>query len=160
VPAVRAPLITVPLICALLITAAGCTSTDGAPQAAVPSPVDSATAALCGNLHNELPAKVNGLVRADPEPASELTAAWGAGPAIVLRCGIPRPAQVGDVKADGIGVDGVDWVVDRLDGGAVRFFTTYRKAYIEVTLPQKYAADLTPLIPLAGPITRTVPKSL
>ncbi|CAM5551022.1 hypothetical protein SCALM49S_09478 [Streptomyces californicus] len=39
----------------------------------------------------------------------------------------------------------------------VRVTTTYRKAYVEVTLSSAYAHDITPLAAFAGPVEKTVP---
>ncbi len=114
---------------------------------------------MCARLHKELPQKLDGLERNDPEPASELTAGWGD-PAIVLRCGVPRPERMSDPEADAVTVGGVNWLLEEHDDGSFRFTTTYREAYVEVTLPQKYASDVTSLIPLGVPVEKTIPSSL
>lgn len=61
---------------ALLLGAAGCSSTDATASVPVPSP-PAAEAAVCQALAKELPDTVAGLERKDPEPDSELTAGWG-----------------------------------------------------------------------------------
>ena len=117
---------------ALLITVAGCSSADDSASAAVPSP-DGKVAELCRNLDKVLPATVDGERRADPEPASALTAGWGS-PAIILRCGVPQPPKMVDPKvADGRdpdavagGVNGVDWLMESEDGGGYLFTTARR----------------------------------
>ncbi|MCX4819622.1 DUF3515 domain-containing protein [Streptomyces sp. NBC_01142] len=142
----------------VLLAAAGCSSTDAPASITVPS-ASPEEAALCRALHEELPDSVAGMDRKDPEPASELTAGWGDA-AIVLRCGVPRPEKMNDPEADGVTVGGVDYLLEQQDDGSFRFTTTYRKAYVEVTLTKKYASDVTPLIPLGAPIKKTVPASL
>lgn len=126
---------------------------DGTVAVPVPDPL---TAGYCRALHDALPPKVEGLSRHDPRPVSDLTAGWGS-PAIVLRCGVPRPAVDDDQNADGVEVDGVGWSIEPGSGGSMRLTTTLRSAYVEVTLPKKYAADLGPLTDLAEPVKRTVP---
>jgi hypothetical protein len=125
---------------------------------AVPVP-DARVAGYCRALHRELPAEVDGLSRHDLKPRSELTAGWGK-PAIVLRCGVPRPAVLRDPNADGVTVDGVGWVIEPQPDGVFRLTTTLRKAYVEVTLPKKWATDLGPLTDLAGPVKKTVPEGV
>jgi Protein of unknown function (DUF3515) len=138
---------------AVVLAAAGCSSTDAPASITVPPPPAEETA-LCRALHKALPESVAGEDRRDPEPRSELTAGWGDA-AIVLRCGVPRPAGLLDEKADAVVVDGVEWFAEQLDEGA-RFTTTYRKTYVEVTLSQRIS-DVGPLTELAGPVSRTIP---
>ncbi|MEU1072649.1 MULTISPECIES: DUF3515 domain-containing protein [unclassified Streptomyces] len=150
----------VPAAALALLAAAGCSSTDAKATITVPSPPRE-TAALCGALHKALPQKLDGLGRNDPSPASELTAGWGDD-GIVLRCGIDRPEKMNDPEADGVTVDGVNWLLEQSAGG-FRFTTTYRKAYVEVTLRTasgKAAGDIGWLTQLAGPVKKTVPASL
>lgn len=150
------PLLCVPAV-VLLAAAAGCSSTDAGSSIAVPSPAPEETR-LCEGLHKALPKTLAGLGRDDPRPRSELTAGWGD-EAIVLRCGVPRPARMDDPKADAVEADGVNWMLEQFDSGT-RFTTTYRKAYVEVTMGPRFANDATPLAALAGPVARTVPRSL
>ncbi len=127
--------------------------------AAVPSPAPEADR-LCRDLDGELPKRVDGLDRADPAPASELTAAWGD-PAIILRCGVPRPARMADPKADGVEVDGVGWLLEKRDDGSFRFTTALRLAYVEVTLPKaRKDRGMGPLTDLAPAVLATVPKGI
>ncbi|WP_313896686.1 DUF3515 domain-containing protein [Streptomyces sp. GC420] len=144
----------------MLIVSAGCTATDGTPDAAVPTPESRRVAEVCAKLDEALPDTLDGLDRNDPEPGSELTAGWGGDPAIVLRCGVPRPSGMSDPEADAVEVSGVDWLLEDLEDGSFRFTTTYREAYVEVSLPEEHAKDVTPLMPLGGPIRKTVPSSL
>ncbi|MHC5704190.1 DUF3515 domain-containing protein [Streptomyces sp. PKU-MA01144] len=140
-------------LAAVLLAAAGCSATDAARPVAVPAP-PAEEKALCLALHKALPASVAGESRRDPEPRSELTAGWGDA-AIVLRCGVPRPAGLQSTQADGVEVNGVNWFSEELEDGA-RFTTTYRRTYVEVTLSDRFT-DMGPLTELAGPVARTVP---
>ncbi|WP_333768822.1 DUF3515 domain-containing protein [Streptomyces sp. IBSBF 2435] len=127
----------------------------GDDSVAVPVP-DARTAGYCHALHDALPQRVAGLSRHDLKPRSELITGWGD-PAIVLRCGVPRPAVDNNPEADGVEVDGVGWSIEHGSGGSFRLTTTLRTAYVEVTLPKKYAGDLGPLTDLADAVTRTIP---
>ncbi|MFE4455021.1 DUF3515 domain-containing protein [Streptomyces sp. NPDC056796] len=142
----------------LVLAAAGCSSAGDRPSVTVPTP-SSEAAGYCGKLSGELPGTVDGLGRNDPSPDSDLTAGWGDG-AIVLRCGVPRPARMDDSQAKAVTADGVNWLLEQRDDAGPRFTTTYRKAYVEVTLGTEYAHDITPLSAFAGPVERTVPDSL
>ncbi|MFE0249940.1 DUF3515 domain-containing protein [Streptomyces sp. NPDC059010] len=147
----------------LLITAAGCSSADDSRSAAVPSP-DSTVAGLCRKLDKVLPAKVDGVRREDPSPASTLTAGWGD-PAIILRCGVTRPPKMVDPDvaeghdADAVpgGVEGVDWLMEKQDGGAHRFTTANRNAYVEVTVPAGRDSSGV-LIDLASAVKKAIPE--
>ncbi|MFD7087394.1 DUF3515 domain-containing protein [Streptomyces sp. NPDC059896] len=141
----------------LLAAVAGCSSPDASVSVAVPRPpADEAT--LCRALHKELPKTVSGLGRADPEPSSELTAGWGDA-AIVLRCGVPRPAGMSDAQSDAVEANGVNWMLEERDSGP-RFTTTYRETYVEVTMDERFRHDSTPLAELAEPVRKTIPSSL
>ncbi|MFD9033857.1 DUF3515 domain-containing protein [Streptomyces sp. NPDC059567] len=142
----------------LLLTAAGCSSTDAKASVPVPSP-SAEEAAFCQALAKELPDTVAGLGRTDPKPESELTAGWGDA-AIVLRCGVPRPEKMTDPQSQGVSVNGVRWMLERQEGGGPRFTSVYRKTYVEVTLDERYAHDAAPLVDLAAPVEQTVPCAL
>ena len=124
------------------------------------------TAKLCRNLDEALPSKVDGQGRRDPEPASALTAGWG-NPAIILRCGVERPPKMVDPKvAEGTdpdavagGVNGVDWLMEKTDGGGYRFTTAGRRAYVEVTVP-KGTDSSSVLIDLASAVKKAVPEGI
>jgi hypothetical protein len=142
---------------ALLIIATGCSSSDGRPSAAVPSP-DAKVTKLCQNLDKALPRKVDGRDRNDPEPRSALTAGWGS-PAIILRCGVTRPAEMNDPDAYGADVDGVGWLVQKQSDGSVVFTTSLRMAYVEVKVPKERAGDgAGPLTYFARPIKSAIPS--
>ncbi|MFJ8853184.1 DUF3515 domain-containing protein [Streptomyces sp. NPDC102437] len=144
-----------PSVAALLLAAAGCSTTDAAVRITVPTPSPQA-AAYCRALHEELPRTVAGLDRGDAGPKSELTAEWGDGE-IVLRCGVPRPAKMDDPLAKGTEANGVNWLLEQSEDAGPRFTTTYRKAYVEVTLSAAYAHDATPLAAFGPAVRKTVP---
>jgi len=148
-----------PPVLTLLITAVGCSSADDAARAAVPSP-GTKVAELCRNLDKALPSKIDGQSRRDPEPASALTAGWG-NPAIILRCGVPRPAEMSDPEADGVEVNGVGWLLQKRNDGSFRFTTTLRRAYVEVTIPAGRTGDgMAPLVDLAPAIKKAIPAGI
>ncbi|WP_030168389.1 DUF3515 domain-containing protein [Streptomyces sp. NRRL S-813] len=146
-------------VLAVLITAAGCSSADDAATAAVPSP-DTPVTELCRNLDKALPRKVDGLSREDPRPASALTAGWGS-PAIILRCGVPRPPEMIDPEADGAEVNGVGWLLEKQSDGSFRFTTTLRRAYVEVTIPHSRTGNgVAPLVDLAPAVKKAIPEGI
>ncbi|KUL61979.1 MULTISPECIES: DUF3515 domain-containing protein [Streptomyces] len=142
-----------------LVSMAGCTFTgdsDDSVALAVPTPSAQA-AAVCRALHKELPTTVNGLKRGTAEPASDYTAVWGD-PAVRLRCGVPRPEAMGSAT-ESAGVNGVDWLPEKRKDG-YRFTTVLRRAYVEVTVPGKYAPEVNALLDLAKAVKKTVPKGV
>ncbi|MFF8944737.1 DUF3515 domain-containing protein [Streptomyces sp. NPDC014864] len=154
----RHRLIGLPVL-AVLITAAGCSSSDDSATAAVPSPGPAVTK-LCRNLDRALPGTVDGLERRDPAPASALTAGWGS-PAIILRCGVERPARMTDPDADGAEVNGVGWLLEKRGDGSFRFTTTLRKAYVEVTIPKERTGHgVAPLVGLAPAVKKAIPEGI
>ncbi|MEU3512422.1 DUF3515 domain-containing protein [Streptomyces longwoodensis] len=150
---------------ALLLITVGCSSADDGASAAVPSP-DAKAAALCQKLDGVLPAAVDDESREDPEPASALTAGWG-NPAIILRCGVPRPPKMvdpsvpqgGDPDAVAGGVDGVNWLMEKAGGGAYRYTTASRLAYVEVTVPAGRDSS-SALVDLAPAIKKAIPEGI
>ncbi|MDT0547311.1 MULTISPECIES: DUF3515 domain-containing protein [unclassified Streptomyces] len=159
--------VTTPAAVALLVlSAAGCSlvgDTDGSLSLSVPKPTAEA-ARLCRALHKELPKTLEGLKRRTPEPASDLTAAWGD-PAIKLRCGVAKPLKLTpgtehyDPYVNSAEVNGVKWLPEQLDDG-YRFTTVLRRAYVEVTVPGKYAPEVNPLVDLASAVEKSVPEGV
>ncbi|GED84526.1 DUF3515 domain-containing protein [Streptomyces sp. 6-11-2] len=146
-------------VLAALITVAGCSPGDDSATVAVPGPRPS-VAGLCRDLDRELPGKVDGLSREDPRPASALTAGWGS-PAIILRCGVPRPAAMDDPEADGAEVNDVGWLLQKQGDGSFRFTTTLRLAYVEVTIPAgRTDHGVAPLVDLAPAVKKAIPKGI
>ncbi|MGW5846460.1 DUF3515 domain-containing protein [Streptomyces sp. NPDC055254] len=122
----------------------------------------AAVAELCAALHHKLPETVAGLARTTTEPESALTAAWG-GSAIVLRCGIPKPPEMADPEQEGVHVNDVAWLLEKLPesaGGGFRFTTGLRKAYTEVRVDKEHATDAGMLVGLSAAIAETVPEGI
>ncbi|MFJ4878686.1 DUF3515 domain-containing protein [Streptomyces sp. NPDC088745] len=145
---------------ALLLSAAvACSPAGGAAVVAVPSP-DTEAAGYCEALHEELPTKVmDDVARRDVSPDSPYTAAWGD-PAIVLRCGIERPAEAMDPENNAAEVDGVGWVVDDRGDDGIRFISRYREAYVELLVPASYHPDASILVDFAKPVEKSIPKTI
>lgn len=137
----------------VLALLAGCGT--GAVEAPAPRPPAS-VARLCQALHGRLPAKVHGRSRRATTPKSPLVTAWGS-PAIVVRCGVPRPIAL-KPTSELVTVNGVNWLgvpVDR----PVTFTAVGRLAYVEVTVPAAYRPAGDVLIELGGPIKAAVPAT-
>ncbi|MFB6440229.1 DUF3515 domain-containing protein [Streptomyces sp. NPDC056411] len=148
-----------PLLTALF----GAVSCSSSEDVAVPAPHGEA-AQHCRALHKDLPGTVNGLKRGTPEPVSDFTAIWGD-PAVKLRCGVPKPdvlrygSEHYNPNPDAAEVNGVQWLFEKQDDG-YRFTTVLRKAYVEVTVPGKYAPEVNVLTDLADAVRKTVPKGV
>ncbi|MFE3884455.1 DUF3515 domain-containing protein [Streptomyces lydicus] len=144
----------------VLFAAVSCSPSE---DVAVPSP-EGAAARYCKALHKELPPTVDGLKRGTPEPVSDFTAMWGD-PAVKLRCGVPKPdvltygSEHYNPGADAAEVNGVEWLFEKQDDG-YRFTTVLRKAYVEVTVPGKYAPEVDVLTDLGGAVKKTVPSGV
>lgn len=114
--------------------------------AAVPTP--AAASADCSRLLSGLPGEMRTAqgtmlprrVLADPAPPA--TVAWGgedgtgrAAAPVVMRCGLPRPAELSS-GGSLLVVDDVDWVeVDDGDPGSTTWVTTDRAVHVGLTVP-------------------------
>ncbi len=145
---------------ALALVAVAACSPGGSEARVDPPPTPPAkVAGLCAALHAELPQTVAGLARTRTEPESALTAAWG-GSAIVLRCGIPKPHAMADPEQEGVHVNGVAWLLEKLDDGGFRFTTGMRMAYTEVVVDKEHATDAGMLVGLSTAVAATVPEGI
>ncbi|NUU24197.1 MAG: DUF3515 family protein [Streptomycetaceae bacterium] len=135
----------------------------------LPRPPDDVRARIekvCKDLDAQLPSEVLGHGARKTVPDSKLTAAWG-NPAIVLRCGVPKPVSLrpGDPNYDpeqnALGANGVDWTFEFLgkDKG-VRLTTLHREVNVELTVPAKYAEPGGVTTAFADAIKRTVPATI
>ena len=118
-------------------------------------PSDPAAARPCTGVLAGLPVNLNGLQSRPALSSSAFVVAWG-NPAVVLRCGVPRPAGlVPGSDAFTTGVDGVFfWVVH---GKQATVFTVIDRAvYVEVTVPVTYAGG--PLAPIADAVAKALPS--
>jgi hypothetical protein len=109
----------------------------------------------CAQLRRQLPQRLDGQQRRRTQPNSPSTDAWGD-PAIVLRCGVPRPAAYRQTS-ELIGINGVDWLPEPVVGG-YRFTTVGRAANVEVSVPSVYSPEVDPLVDLAAPIRSALPS--
>lgn len=101
-----------------------------------------------------LPSTLDDAVRRDHEPAISTAATWGS-PPIVLRCGVPLPAEYRS-DAQLFEVNEVAWLAVEGEGGY--FFTTVdRVAHVEVAVPDDYTPEAAALADLAAAITEAVP---
>ncbi|MCE0446173.1 DUF3515 domain-containing protein [Streptomyces tricolor] len=128
------------------------------------------TAPLCRDLDKVLPRKVD---RADPRrPRAPVRLHGGLGkPAIILRCGIVRPPEMIDPDvAQGQGPrhdrrrgQRRGWLMEKRDDGTWRFTTANRRAYVQVTLPEKLSGaddSAQVLMDLAPAVEKAIPKGI
>jgi hypothetical protein len=127
----------------------------GAVEAPVPRP-PAAVNRLCLGLRDRLPQKVHGKARRTTTPRSPLVTAWGS-PAIVVRCGVPRPSAL-KPTSQLVVINGVNWLPVPPDR-PVTFTAVGRQAYVEVTVPPAYEPPSDVLIELTGPIKAAVPAN-
>jgi hypothetical protein len=149
----------------LLVALTGCGGGTGV-RVDPPEPADAAVESACDALLDRLPDELLAQGERDIEPADQLSAAWGS-PAIVLRCGVPRPEAL-EPTSPCLDVNGVGWlatidgeVVDpaaRPDGDTVTFTTIGRAAYVEVSVPDAWQPQADALAGLATPVSDAVPE--
>jgi Protein of unknown function (DUF3515) len=130
--------------CAVLL--AGCGASGAAVQVDTPTLAGTA-AAQCARVIKALPSTLDDQDRRDVAPAGAagMSAAWGD-PAIVLRCGVPRPAALRRTSFCFV-VNRVGWLATQ-DGealpmtrpvpGTVDFTTIGRSVYVELSVPGTY----------------------
>jgi hypothetical protein len=157
--AVIATVVTLPAVLALALVFARLDDSSGPVPSSIPQ---AGSAGACARLLQQLPVTLNGLAASPPGTAWPYTAAWGT-PAVVLRCGVPRPAQLApESTAQLIGSGGdlsVNWLP--IAGRETTVWTTVdREVYIAVTVPVSYAmppiAELSNVIETALPAVCTV----
>jgi hypothetical protein len=108
----------------------------------------------CRTLLEALPQRLGDYQRAQPARPAPGTAAWrNQGEAVVLRCGLPRPA--GFVRGSPIQtVDNVQWFEVRQDNAST-WYTVDRPVYVALTLPP--GSGPTPIQQLSELIDRSMP---
>jgi hypothetical protein len=121
----------------------------------VPNP-PGAVVELCDHLGNQLPSTLNSLHDRVTEPESPLVHAWGS-PAVVLRCGVSRPAGYSPAASPTTAVDGVRWF--QQVGPKIVTWTAIRRGpggrgatYLSLAVPTHYQAADGFLVELADPI--------
>ena len=120
--------------------------------AAPPSP-DTATQQACVKVFAKLPVQLGSLAPRKTDTNSSFVAAWGD-PAVVLRCGVARPAILGSAQAAQLlDVNSVIWQPDPQRTRTV-YTAVDRSAYIEVTVP----AGVDQPLPLLAPAVQALPQ--
>jgi len=144
----RSTVVVAALACGLL---AGCSSPAARPVVPPEGPGRG-----CAALHHALPSEVDGRSSRDTTPASTRTAAWGS-PAVVLRCGVVRPAGL-TPTSELVEVNGVAWFLDERPAAYV-FTATGRSAYLQVRVPSSVdrTTATAPLVDLAPAVKRSLP---
>lgn len=105
--------------------------------------------ALMGLLPLDLAGQQSRPVQAD----SPFAYAWGD-PAVVLRCGVDRPAGW-VVTASAIQINGVQWYVDTTDPETTVWTAVDRPVYVEVRLPR--GVDSAPVTALTTDLAEALP---
>jgi hypothetical protein len=116
----------------------------------------ASTAAPCASLLNRLPRTLDGSDARPVTAAPDRVVAWGD-PAVVLRCGVPKPKAATAVAQEFV-INGVAWVYAD-DHGTGVWTLTKRTVYVEVRTPAKYHGSASQVIlnPLADPIAAALP---
>ncbi|MPZ60112.1 MAG: DUF3515 family protein [Propionibacteriales bacterium] len=124
-------------------------------EPAVPVDAPDGVSAPCADLLDALPERVEGQDRRDVDPPEASAAAWGD-PAIVLRCGVPRPEGLRRTSAC-YEVNQVGWFEQSGDSGH-RFTTIGRASYVEVFVPYDYQPAAGVLVDVAAAVKAAVPE--
>ena len=114
-----------------------------------------ATRAICAQLVDRLPTHLGGHRSRVVDPPSPLTHAWGD-PAIVLRCGVPKPAGYSRTSVNSTDVDGVLWF-QQVTRDSVRWTAVRRQVNIELTVPTSYPAQGGFLVEIGDAIRLSLP---
>jgi hypothetical protein len=118
----------------------------------VPSVTPEADAS-CPALMSTLPLQLTGEPSRRVRSDSPFAYAWGD-PAIVLVCGVDRPAgYVTGVSA--IQINGVQWYVDTDDPDTTVWTTVDRPVYVQISLPA--SVDSAPVTALTPQIAQALP---
>ncbi|MGA8208948.1 MAG: DUF3515 domain-containing protein, partial [Nocardioidaceae bacterium] len=117
-------------------------------------------ARACAALVAALPDRVADQDRREVRSEGGYVAAWGD-PAIVLRCGVPRPRGF-DRFSGCQNANGVDWFIPESQQSghpvAVRMTTVGRAQNVEVSIPEKFFPPVNTMVDLAPALKRTVRK--
>lgn len=142
-------LLTLPIVVIAAVVVGGVIWSKNTPEstaplalAAVPAP--GGTGKYCSELSTALPAELGGLKRRTLVGEADGSAAWGD-PAIILRCGLPTPAELDCSSkliaiSDANNVARVQWL-QRSEGGQTTYLATDRPVRIALTLPDGTGTD-------------------
>ncbi len=114
------------------VALAGCSA--GSVAVEHPAP-EGDVAQACSDLIDALPDALEEGARRAVEPDSPYAAAYGD-PAIVLRCGVERPAEFRPTS-ELVTINDVDWLPVERSGG-VAFYAPGRVAWVRVDVPSAY----------------------
>ena len=118
-----------------------------------PSP-PGAVAIACARLVNYLPSMLDGHRSRVVQPRSPLVHAWGS-PPIILRCGVPEPADYDPGSPQTATVDGVIWF-QRIGSKSVTWTAIRHDADLELIVPTSYGAQGGFLVELGKAIRQTI----
>ena len=121
-------------------------------KVAVP-PVTPEADKQCPALMSTLPLELAGEQSRRVDSASPFAYAWGD-PAVVLICGVDRPAGF-VVGTATIQINGVQWYVDTSDPDTTVWTAVDRPVYVEVRLPA--AVDSAPVTALTTHLAKALP---
>ena len=119
-----------------------------------PTPAGT-VASTCARLVNYLPSILDGRHSRVVQPRSPLVHAWGS-PPIVLRCGVPEPADYDPGSPQTASVDGVIWF-QSIGRTAVTWTAIRHTADVELIVPTSYKAQGGFLVELGKSIKQTIP---
>jgi hypothetical protein len=120
----------------------------------VPTPPVTAQAnQSCPQLVQSVPSRLVGEPARRVRSVSPYVRAWGD-PAVVLICGVPRPARF-VVGAALIQIDQVQWFVDTSDPNTVVWTAVDRPVYVQVRVPA--STDSASVTELTGTISKVLP---
>jgi hypothetical protein len=167
--------ITLPLLLAVTLAAVAITARlggigappapDEGPLAVVPVQAPAAADPSCTALLAALPAELpgaDGPLRPRPlaEPAPPGVRAWAADPGpAVLRCGLPRPAELTPTSAL-LEIDGVRWLALRDAAGApgmITYAAVDRPVYVVLTAPAQAGSG--PIQVISDTIRESLPST-
>ena len=109
--------------------------------------------ASCPALMSTLPLELAGEPSRRVQSDSPYAYAWGD-PAIVLVCGVDRPAGY-VAGASAIQINGVQWYVDTDDPDTTVWTTVDRPVYVQISLPA--SVDSAPVTALTPQIAQALP---
>lgn len=116
-------------------------------------PVTPDADASCPALMKSLPPQLEGKESRRVQSDSPYAYAWGK-PAVVLICGVDRPAGY-VVGAAGIQINGVQFYVDTSKPDATVWTTIDRPVYVQISLPA--SVDSAPVTALTAQIAAALP---
>jgi hypothetical protein len=116
-------------------------------------PVTPEADQYCPAVMSGLPLELAGEPSRPVQSDSPFAYAWGD-PAVVLVCGVDRPAGW-VVGASAIQINGVQWYVDTADPEITRWTTVDRPVYVEIALPA--SVDSAPVTALTTGLAQALP---